>query len=90
MALWLAYIGPLIAGMVALGTLFAYLSKRRERLIQEIVNEAVVQLDKRLTLVETQLSTAAKHLDNQDTALASALQSIARIEGRLMGGEIPR
>jgi hypothetical protein len=78
-----AFIGPLIAAMAALGALMAYLGRRREILIRAIVKDAFVALDARLILVETALSNQTRHLEQQDNALAQALQSIARIEGRL-------
>lgn len=94
-ALIAAWIGPIIATMAALGGLYAWLSNRREKTITGMVNDAVTQLDgrltqvitslnTRLTVVEEQLAAQTRQLDKQDTALARAVESIARIEGRLM------
>jgi len=79
-----AFVGPLIGAMGVLGAWFAWLGKRREKLIGAIVEQAFQVLNSRLTIVENTLAGQNKQLDKQDTALAAAITAVARIEGRLM------
>lgn len=82
-----AFISPLIAAMALLGGWFAWLGKRREKLIRDVVDAAFQALNSRLTIVENTLVAQNKQLDKQDSALSQAMQAIARIEGRLMGSD---
>lgn len=84
-----AFITPLVAAIVAVGGWFAWLDRKRKEFIQTAVNQALATLEIRISAMEKSYAILGTHLDRQDTALAQALQSIARIEGRLMQGTNP-
>lgn len=87
-----AFIGPLIAAIGLSAGWFTYLGRRRdERFAAQIAavtgkleaNQLVMA--ERIAQVESSLAQQARHLDKQDDALTTAMQAIARIEGRLAG-----
>lgn len=91
-ALVAAYIGPLL---VAIGLVSAWFQrsakKRDERVAGQIAtvsNDLVTNQklqQQQIDQMKEALAQQTKHLDQQDQTMAIALQSIARIEGRLAG-----
>ena len=91
-----AFTGPLIGAIGLVAGWFAWLGKQREKRTGEQINAVTNELrsnqalmQQRIGQMEVALVSQGQHLDRQDTALASALQATARIEGRLMGSPPP-
>lgn len=84
-----AFIGPLVAAIAASAGWFAWLERKRKEFIQAMINQALSALEARLLVVERAIADQTRHLDKQDDALGRAMESIARIEGRLMQSASP-
>lgn len=87
-----AFTGPLVGAIGLASGWFAWLGRQREKRTGEQINAITSKLEsnqelmqQRITQVETAISSQARHLDKQDEAMMSAMQAIARIEGRLAG-----
>lgn len=87
-----AFCGPLIAAIIGVATWYAWIARKRDaRVAQQIkdgtaeIAAVTAKLDIRITQVETSLANQTRHLDKQDEILQTALQAVARIEGRLAG-----
>jgi uncharacterized YccA/Bax inhibitor family protein len=80
-----AFVGPLIGAIGGVAAWFAWLGKRRDSRVATQIHAVTERLDLRITQVESTLANQTRHLDKQDEVLNSALQAIARIEGRLSG-----
>lgn len=80
-----AFCGPLIAAIVGVAAWFAWLGRRRDARVASQIQAVTDRLDFRISQVETTLARQQEHLDKQDAALSTAMQGIARIEGRLAG-----
>lgn len=87
-----AFTGPLVAAIIGVATWFAWLARKRDARTAVQIREVVAGLEanqllmqQRISQVEVAMEGQTKHLDRQDLALTSAMQAIARIEGRLAG-----
>lgn len=80
-----AFTGPLIAAIGLAAGYFAWSGKRRDERVAAQIKAVTERLDFRVSQVETALDKQSRHLDKQDEALSTAMQAIARIEGRLAG-----
>lgn len=80
-----AFIGPLIASIGVVAGWFAYLAKQREKRVNEQISAVTDKLDQRIDQLEKSFTLQTAHLDKQDEILSTALQAIARVEGRLAG-----
>ena len=80
-----AFTGPLIAAIGLIAAWFAWLGKRRDARVADQIAAVTERLDFRISQVEVTQAKQSEHLDKQDAALSTAMQGIARIEGRLAG-----
>lgn len=87
-----AFTGPLVAAIGLASGWFAWLGKQREKRTDVQIRSITSKLEtnqelmqQRITQVEVAISSQAHHLDKQDEAMMTAMQAIARIEGRLAG-----
>lgn len=87
-----AFCGPLIAAIGGVAAWFTWLGHRRDARVADQIKEGTREiaevtskLDIRMSQVENSLANQTRHLDKQDEALQTAMQAIARIEGRLAG-----
>lgn len=87
-----AFVGPLLTGLGLVAALFAYLGRKRDKKVDEQIKSVTAQLATSQLLMQQQIAQVvasqaaqAAQLNRQDELLSSALQSIARVEGRLSG-----
>lgn len=87
-----AFIGPLITALAAVAGLFAWLGRKRDARVSLQIDGVTGRLEANQSAMQAQIAqvTASQeqqqaHLSRQDEVLSAALQSIARIEGRLAG-----
>lgn len=85
-----AFIGPLVAALGLVATWYAYLSRQREKRVNIQITQVTgkfeanqVLLQARIDQVEVAIQLNAHQLEKQNDTLLTALQAIARIEGRL-------
>ena len=87
-----AFTGPLVGAIGLASGWFAWLGRQREKRTGDQISMVTSQLESsqalmqvRITQVEAALVAQGHHLDKQDEAMMTAMQAIARIEGRLAG-----
>lgn len=91
-----AFIGPLVAAMCGIAGLYAYMSKQREKRVNQQIVDVTGKLEANQTLlqqridqVESAIAANSRQLERQNDTILTAIQSIARIEGRLSGSIPP-
>lgn len=80
-----AFTGPIILAMVGSVGWFSYVSNKRERYITGEIEKVTGKLDTRIQQVETSQAATNRQVERMNDTLTTALQGLARIEGRLSG-----